>query len=51
MTARCTQCSRPVTEPVPETWTKKYPELAGLCLDFVSDWQLMHDYDGQGEVA
>jgi hypothetical protein len=45
VTAKCTQCDLPVTAPVPETWIRKHPELEGLCLDCLAEWQLMHEGD------
>jgi len=35
----CTHCGCPVTEPLPEAWVKKYPEIAGLCLQCFNAWQ------------
>ncbi|MGA9621830.1 hypothetical protein [Methanoregula sp.] len=47
MTVLCTKCSeRQAMEPELEIWTRQYPELMGLCIYCVAEWQLEHEGDG-----
>ena len=39
----CVHCGLPVTEPLPERWVKKYPEIRGLCLQCFNAWQYDHN--------
>ena len=45
----CVHCGLPVTEPLPERWVKKYPEIKNLCLRCFNAWQYDHER-GDNEI-
>lgn len=38
MTDPCTNCGRPLNNPVPEKWAQRYPDMAGMCRDCAFEW-------------